>query len=265
MINKNYSIQLLLFIIVAVLFPVSIFAQQEIASDTINNNDDVSTLIRQLSEKQKEIDLLNDSIKRINAQMNDSIQKYKKDTQQLNTNRKLYQDSLSHFISENQRLMTIIQVKNDSLKLFGTLDNMIYKQCLLFPLERRYNPIYINDCKKCLAAMRTDATYPKDYKIYYHFLDEYATFNQEIIGFLKEQEENLSMKNWKINEIAISQAQDSLKGLHYYQYYRNCKNQPWESILYLDETLDEFFKRLNSGKLNAASMKDLIQRLEPKK
>ena len=73
------------------------------------------------------------------------------------------------------------------------------------------------------------------------------------------------MKQWKINEIAIGQAQDGLKALRYYKYYRNCKNQPWESILYLDETLDEFFKQLNSRKLNAASMKDLIQRLEPKK
>lgn len=264
MINKNYSVQLLLFIIVVALFPVRTFAQQEISSDTIKN-DDVSTLIRQLSEKQKEIDLLNDSIKRINVQMNDSIQKYKKDALQLGASRKSCQDSLSHLISENQSLMNAIQVKNDSLKLFAKLDNMIYKQCLLFPLERRYNPSYINDSKKCLAAMRTEATYPKDYKIYYHFLDEYEAFNQEVIGFLKVQEENLSMKNWKINEIAINQAYDALKDLKYNKYYKNCKNQPWESILYLDETLDEFFKQLNSRKLNASSMKDLIQRLEPKK
>ena len=49
-------------ILVVAILPLCLNAQEELRSDSIDNN--ITTLLRQLSEKQQEIDGLNDSIKR---------------------------------------------------------------------------------------------------------------------------------------------------------------------------------------------------------
>lgn len=238
----------------------------ESKSDSIDNG--ISTLVRQLSEKQQEIDDLNDSIKRLNGQLDATIKMSMNESQSTNLQIKHFQDTISLLRNENASLLNDIRLKNDSLKnsknLIISLDNIVYKECLLFPLERRFNAKYIADSKRCLEAMGTSKSHPKEYNTYYHFLDEYDSFNQDLINFLRDQEKKLGMKQWKINELAISQAEDGLKKLPYYRYYMNRNKAPWESILYIDETIDEFFKLLNSGKLTSTTMQELIHRLEPK-
>ena len=242
--------------------PFCLLAQEQLITDSIDDN--VSTLLRQLREKQQEIDVLNDSIKKLNEQANIIEKRSSKVSQDKDLQITKHQEKISQLISENQRLKDEIQEKKDSLKIFATLDNIVYKECLLFPLERRYNATYIKEAKQCLAAMGIETTHSKEYETYYHFLDEYESFNNLVIAFLQDQEKRLSMKQWKINELAKSQAEESLKKLPYYKYYINRNKSPWESILYIDETLEEFFKQLNSGKLNAITMQQLIKRLEPK-
>ena len=253
-------------ILVAALFPLFLTAQVESRSDSIDNN--VSTLLRQLSEKQQEIDGLNDSIKKLNAKLNATIKMSLDESQNSNLLIGHYQDTISQLRNENASLLNDIRLKNDSLRsskdLLLSLDNIVYKECLLFPLERRFNAKYIEDSKRCLDAMGTSKTHPKEYETYYHFLGEYASFNQELINFLRDQDKRLEMKQWKVNELAISQAEVGLKDFAYYKYYLNRNKSPWESILYLDETIDEFFKLLKSGKLNSTTMQELIQRLKPK-
>ena len=102
--------------------------------------------------------------------------------------------------------------------------------------------------------------------MYYHFLDEYASFNQEVILFLKDIEKSLNRKNWKGTafEMVIPQANKALESLNYNQWYQK-RNTTWASIPYLDDTLDEFFKLLKSEKLTSTTMQELIQRLEPKR
>ncbi len=238
----------------------------ESKSDSIDNG--ISTLVRQLSEKQQEIDDLNDSIKRLNGQLDATIKMSMTESQSTNLQIKHFQDTISLLRNENASLLNDIRLKNDSLKnsknLIISLDNIVYKECLLFPLERRFNAKYIADSKRCLEAMGTSKSHPKEHNTYYHFLDEYDSFNQDLINFLRDQEKKLGMKQWKINELAISQAEDGLKKLPYYRYYMNRNKAPWESILYIDETIDEFFKLLNSGKLTSTTMQELIHRLEPK-
>lgn len=253
-------------ILVVAILPLCLNAQEELRSDSIDNN--ITTLLRQLSEKQQEIDGLNDSIKRLNGQLDAAIKMSINESQSTNLQIEHFQDTITQLRNKNASLLNDIRLKNDSLKsskaLILSLDNIVYKECLLFPLERRYNAKYIADSKRCLDAMGTNKSHPKEYNTYYHFLDEYLSFNQDLINFLRDQEKRLGMKQWKINELAISQAEDGLKNLAYYKYYVNRNKSPWESILYLDETIDEFFKLLKSGKLNSTTMQELIQRLEPK-
>lgn len=256
------------FIILSVvtILPLCLKAQVGSKSDSIDNN--VSTLLRQLTEKQQEIDILNDSIKKLNGQLDATIKMSINESQSTNVQIQHFQDTISQLRNENASLLNDVRLKNDSLKnsndLIISLDNIVYKECLLFPLERRFNAKYIADSKRCLEAMGTNKSHPKEYTTYYHFLDEYVSFNQDLINFLRDQEKRLGMKQWKINELAISQAEDGLNKLPYYKYYVNRNKSPWESILYLDETIDEFFKLLKSGKLTSTTMQELIQRLEPK-
>ena len=257
--------QFIIIFLVSIL-PLCLKAQVESKSDSIDNG--ISTLVRQLSEKQQEIDGLNDSIKRLNGQLDATIKMSMNESQSTNLQIEHFQDTITQLRKENASLLNDIRLKNDSLKsskeLLLSLDNIVYKECLLFPLERRFNAKYIADSKRCLDAMGTSKSHPKEFNTYYHFLDEYASFNQDLINFLRDQEKRLGMKQWKINELAVSQAVEGLNKLPYYRYYMNRNKAPWESILYLDETLDVFFSQLKSGKLNSTTMQELIQRLEPK-
>lgn len=253
-------------ILVVAIFPLCLKAQEELRSDSIDNN--VSTLPSQLSEKLQEIDALNDSIKRLNGKLDATIKMSKKESQSTNLQIECFKDTITQLRNENASLLNDIRLKDDSLRsskaLILSLDNIVYKECLLFPLERRYNAKYIADSKRCLEAMGTNKSHPKEYQTYYHFLDEYESFNQALITFLGDQEDCLGRKQWKINDVAIKQAKDGLNKLPYYKYYVNRNKYPWESILYLDETIDEFLKLLNSGKLNSKTMEELIQRLQSK-
>lgn len=253
-------------ILVVAIFPLCLKAQEELRSDSIDNN--VSTLLRLLSENQKEIGGLNDSIKRLNGKLDATIKMSKKESQSTNLQIECFKDTITQLRNENASLLNDIRLKDDSLRsskaLILSLDNIVYKECLLFPLERRYNAKYIADSKRCLEAMGTNKSHPQEYKTYYHFLDEYNSFNQDLIKFLTKQSDCLGRKQWKINDVAINQAKDGLNKLPYYKYYVNRNKDPWESILYLDETIDEFLKLLNSGKLNSKTMEELIQRLQSK-
>ena len=253
-------------ILVVAIFPLCLKAQEELRSDSIDNN--VSTLLRLLPEKLQEIDGLNDSIKRLNGKLDATIKMSKKESQSTNLQIKCFKDTITQLRNENASLLNDIRLKDDSLRsskaLILSLDNIVYKECLLFPLERRYNAKYIADSKRCLEAMGTNKSHPIEYKTYYHFLDEYDSFNQDLIKFLTKQSDCLEMKQWDVNELAIKQAKDGLNKLPYYKYYVNRNKYPWESILYLDETIEEFLKLLNSGKLNSKTMVELIQRLQSK-
>ena len=250
-------------ILVVAIFPLCLKAQEELRFDSIDNN--VSTLRCQLSEKQNEIDVLNDSIKRLNDNISASFKTNKDQFERTNKQLALYQDTIAVYRNEKRELLSVIQEKNDSLKILASIDTIIYKQCLLFPLERRFNPKHIFRAKHCLQAMNIESTHAQNFKKYFHFLDDYESFNQEVIMFLKKQEESFSKKQWKSSafEMVIPQANKALESLNYNQWYQK-RNTTYESIPYLDETLDDFFSQLKSRKLNLQTMEELIQRLQPK-
>ena len=146
---------------------------------------------------------------------------------------------------------------------FKDLNKIIYKQCLYYTLEKPYNPKLIDDAKKCLDMMEEDikSSHSTEFDTYRPFLDTYAQYNSEVKNFLKNQMEQLKVKGWNIRESAKNNAQNALKNLKYYEYYQKKDKYPWKSIVYLDEVIDDYFKLLESPKINEKKLQDLINKL----
>ena len=58
---------------------------------------------------------------------------------------------------------------------------------------------------------------------------------------------------------------DDLRGLEYYRYYQDRNKDPYQSIIYLDDAIDEFCSILDKGDNIQNRISDLIKKLEPKK
>ena len=224
----------------------------------------VNTLLRQLDEKQQEIDKLNGAIEALNSQAADlqnEIQRLSRRNSELEQQNIGELDGLRAKIDE---LHSVIDAKNDTLRWFTALDNTIYRQCLLYPLERRYDAKRINDAIHCIDVIDIKGNHKKEYDTYAHFLSEYERYNLEIINYLEAQKKSLGMKGWVVNDMVRAQADEGLKRTAYYRYYEKRDTDPWESILYLDETIDQYLNLLKKDKIAEADLQHLIDRLQPK-
>ena len=206
-------------------------ATQENKQEEVNNND---ILIRQLGEKATKIDELETKINNLNEQLtneqnriNTEKEKFKKEEERLN-------NSIKKLNGEKQELERKLE---DYKNRFKDLNKIIYKQCLYYTLEKPYNPKLIDDAKKCLDMMEMDikSSHSTEFDTYRPFLDTYAQYNSEVKTFLKN--------------------------LKYYEYYQKKDKYPWKSIVYLDEVIDDYFKLLESPKINEKKLQDLINKL----
>ena len=232
-------------------------ATQENKQEEVNNND---ILIRQLGEKATKIDELETKINNLNEQLtneqnriNTEKEKFKKEEERLN-------NSINKLNGEKQELERKLEYYKNRFK---DLNKIIYKQCLYYTLEKPYNPKLIDDAKKCLDMMEMDikSSHSTEFDTYRPFLDTYAQYNSEVKTFLKNQMEQLKVKGWNIRESAKNNAQNALKNLKYYEYYQKKDKYPWKSIVYLDEVIDDYFKLLESPKINEKKLQDLINKL----
>ena len=221
-------------------------ATQENKQEEVNNND---ILIRQLGEKATKIDELETKINNLNEQLtneqnriNTEKEKFKKEEERLN-------NSIKKLNGEKQELERKLEYYKNRFKDYT--------------LEKPYNPKLIDDAKKCLDMMEMDikSSHSTEFDTYRPFLDTYAQYNSEVKTFLKNQMEQLKVKGWNIRESAKNNAQNALKNLKYYEYYQKKDKYPWKSIVYLDEVIDDYFKLLESPKINEKKLQDLINKL----
>lgn len=244
------------------MLPLYIFAQK--GARHMPNNDNSNTLVDILTEERTKVKTLSDSIEKLNKQIsetakkrqNDSV-KHKneiseknKDIDKLNTDKKEMSSEITKLKHERDSLREDFKVK----------DEFIYKRCLLYPLELQYNPEFINEFLVFIQNMNIEQSHPKEYKTYFHFLNEYKGFNKDVKDFLEGQKTELERKNGKLDMIKLK-AEPKLKKLDYYKYYKKRNIDPWESIVYLDKVIDKFFNLLNSNKLNINNLQELIDKL----
>lgn len=153
----------------------------------------------------------------------------------------------------------------------------MYKQCLLYPLEGRYDENLINEALRAAHSFanlspQKSAEFNECMKTYEPLLHQYEKYNEEIMNFIKDKEQYLTTKMTfrKIKTMTVDEGDrtnfiNELKGLTYYQKcYIHRNDPPYKSILYLDEAIDKFKAIINEKGDVSKKFNDLIKSLEPK-
>lgn len=210
--------------------------QQEIEEPQDNNQD----LQKQLDDKNKIIE---------------SIQN------KLNCVEKNYQELLAEKYKTDSTLKAHQQ-------LLATLDKTIYKQCLLYPLERQYKESLIQESIITVQSLKGILETPSvDFKeceeVYLPLVKSYKNHNQELIRFIKDKLMiGLKMLNWKVTPERKESYKESLENLKYYkQYYIGRNKPPYRSIDYLDKKIDELLKIINKSANLEQDLNDLLKSL----
>lgn len=158
------------------------------------------------------------------------------------------------------------------MKAYDSLDDLIYRQCLLFPLERKYNERLVTQSIQCLQALELDKNerYQKVYNDYFPILQNYELYTQEIAGVLSATLQSQSFGSLetlrksgqtsvvaKIDQIKeYAAAQFNTTG--YCKYYKD-KNGPKSA--YLNSVLDEFHQ-LPADKFTRENIQTIIEKLK---
>ena len=162
------------------------------------------------------------------------------------------------------QLQTTIDNQKEQLKLLDRIDDEVYRQCLLYPLERRFDPKLIDEALHSLNRMNIADSHREQYDTYAPLLNEYAHLNQEVITFLNDQKRSLTMKGGSFSNEGIAAAKQKFANNPYKRYYEKRNEKPWRSILYLDQALEDFFRLLDNKQLTSDALNELIERLQPK-
>ena len=252
--------------------PAEKVENKAVPNDTVVNEDSVPVVNVQednsgtealsiiISEKIKDITELNNTIN----QKSDSISLLLDSIQSLKGNYNNDIDSLNNVISS---LIDEKKQLEEKTKALATVSNIIYKQCLLYPLERKYNKSFVDESVHAINSLgiRNNPKYKEVCNTYWDLLNGYSSYNQEVLDFLKSQYESFELKRWNIPDITKNGCKTELMNLRYYSLYKNKDVKPWKSITYLDKVIDDLLSIL-SGKqpLNEVNFKNLIDRVTPK-
>lgn len=154
-------------------------------------------------------------------------------------------------------------------------DAVLYKQCLLYPLERRYNPSLITDAMNTVnvfAGLGEMSDKFEEYKnTYQPLLMQYEQYNTQLTLFIQGCIDYIEKREEKLGEsgqVSIPKEKwlNELKALSYYQEcYVGKDTPPYRSIIYLDEIIDEFKVVVGHGDNVRTELQKLIKKLEPKK
>ena len=237
-------------------------AKQEVKDTVAFFNDSIASLhgnIAQLNDSITQLDkLFNDSIMRLNKLHAQKLAVQDDSIRQLNK-------SWKEEAEQREKLAIDLATADKKLEALNALNDIIYRQCLLYPMEGRYNAAYVDEAKQCLIGLGLwqNDDY-KDMEKYRNLLDNYGRYNQEIIGFMEEQANFLKKKEWLLNDITTTGILEDMKHLEYYSYYKDRNNGEYESIIYLDDVLDSYIKLISTvGTITEESYQSIVDSLKP--
>ena len=127
-------------------------------------------------------------------------------------------------------------------------DAVLYKQCLLYPLEQRYKPDLIDDALGTVSAFAELGQMSEKFQEYKNtyepLLKQYGQYNQQLLDYLLSRIEYIEVREKKLGEGRQIPIPDNwmkeLKDLPYYQEcYIGKDTPPYKSIIYLDDVIDE--------------------------
>lgn len=149
------------------------------------------------------------------------------------------------------------------------LDGVIYKQCLLYPLEAKFNAKSVDEAIRSVDAISSLLKNPsKDFldtkNIYYPLLKSYYKYNQELLHFVENEIQYVEMTDWVIGNSHKQKFSEEIKQLSYYKdCYIKRNIPPYKSIVYLDDIIDSFLSILKKKGNVEIDLKNLLQKLQP--
>lgn len=229
----------------------------ETDSDAPNNGAKLESKVEDMDEAFK---TTSPALERENKELKAQIEGLKKDTTKLKL---IYAKQQNRIIEYKDSLANI-------KKGISSMDAIVYKQCLLYPLEGRYNQHLIDESLKAVEAFaqiggKRSPEFVEYKKVYMPLLEKYFSYNDEIISFIEEK----VCKRLVNGSIGQNQKQNiidvGLKNLFYYRdCYINRNKPPYKSIIYLDEAIDRFIAIMNKSGIIENDLQELLKSLEPK-
>lgn len=228
-------------------------------SEVSATDDAVTTLTLVLTEKQREIGRLNDSIATLHKERKAADQHWADSAKLLNSRLadadrrwadsiKARQKTIAQLQNENSQLHERIEAAGRKDAAAGKISEVVFRQCLLYPLERRYDSTLIKESLESLEAIgiADKPAYRKYANAYIHLLKDYGRYNRQLIDIMNDAFKSFSFKRWQINSMVAQGVLDQLKAWEYYKYYVRRNQDPWESIIYLDEIIEELVNMLHA-------------------
>ena len=244
---------------------------QEAAADSSKTkdtgNDAVEEIVdvytKKLAEQAEEMERL----KAVETKLNDSIATLNKllAKQEADTKQQLKASAGA------EEKMNSLKAKYDELvNAVSTLDGIVYKQCLLYPLEIRYNPEFIAEAVRAVNSFNKFPTakspdFEQCKRTYLPLLEQYGEYNEELKSFLAQKLEIIKMTGNVVRDAHRDRFMRELTQLKYYQdCYKNRNNPPFKSITRLDNTIDKFKAIIAKTGDVSKEMEELIKSIEPK-
>ena len=257
-------------LLLAATLPCAVQAQEAAADSSKTKdtgNDAVEEIVdvytKKLAEQAEEIERL----KAVETKLNDSIATLNKllAKQEADTKQQLKASAGA------EEKMNSLKAKYDELvNAVSTLDGIVYKQCLLYPLEIRYNPEFIAEAVRAVNSFNKFPTakspdFEQCKRTYLPLLEQYGEYNEELKSFLAQKLEIIKMTGNVVRDAHRDRFMRELTQLKYYQdCYKNRNNPPFKSITRLDNTIDKFKAIIAKTGDVSKEMEELIKSIEPK-
>ena len=190
-----------------------------------------------------------------NAQLLCEIETLKKDTAELSKRNGTHVTVIYNLNKKVEELdKSVIQYRSKYEQLvndISRLDAVIYKQCLLYPLEGKYDSLLVNESLKSIESFSSiNKNLSKEFEeyrdIYEPLLKSYKQYNAQLFSFIESKVKHIRATGGVVYDAHKTKFENELKQLPYYsEYYENRNKPPYKSILYLDNLIDKFLIILN--------------------
>ena len=163
------------------------------------------------------------------------------------------------------QLATALQRQED----IGRIDDMIFQQCMLYTLERRYNRQRIQTARECFdrLALWNNATYREACKDKLEMMDHYEEYNQDLLDFMRRMQTELetAAKPWEKDALTEMAFNNGLQALKYMPVFKQRNSHPYRCIPYLDDAIEQLQLMMKGyGPVQKEAFLSLLASLTPK-
>lgn len=126
------------------------------------------------------------------------------------------------------------------------LDTLMYKQCLLYPLERPYEEGFVREALTTLDRLQIKerGLFQNEYATYAPLLRDYKKHTDDVAKLLQGVAKRFDRLGYKVEPNIVRTVQNQLKASAYYPLYQQRNRPPYRSIPYLDGVVDDLLAML---------------------